>query len=123
MKNILMTLAFGLVIAAQPYGGRPGYSGGYGDSRGGYVTRGGNGFADRIARGERMGLLTRREADRLWDMERRLRFETERAYRSGFGVSPRERDRLAAMSIQLDREISRQMRDDDRSYRGGPGRW
>jgi hypothetical protein len=54
-------------------------------------------------------------------MERRLRFETERAYRSGYGVSPRERDRLADMSARLDREISRQMRDGERMY--PRGRW
>ncbi len=118
MKRILMTLVFGLVMAAQPYG-RPGYV----EDRGGYGYRGGNHFAERIARGERMGLLTRREAGRLWDMERRLRFETERAYRSGYGMSHRERERLAAMAAHLDREISRQMRDGDRAWRGGPGRW
>ncbi len=117
MKRTLIGLAFGLVLAAQPYGGRPGY----GEDRGGYVTRG-NGFAERITRGERMGLLTRREAARLWDMERRLRYETERAYRSG-GLSHRERDRLAKMSAHLDREIVRELRDGERNYRGGPGRW
>lgn len=117
MKTILTGLAFGLVLAAQPYGGRPSY----GDDRGAYAYRG-NGFGERIARGERMGLLTRREAARLWEMERELRVATERAYRSGFGLSHRERERLEHMSARLDREISRQMRDGERDYRGGYGR-
>lgn len=123
MKRILFTLAFGLAMAAQPYA-RPGYGPGYGGDRDAYAYRD-NRFAERIARGERMGLITPREARRLWDMERRLRFETERAYRSGYGVSPRERDRLADMAMHLDREITRQMRDDERMYRGGydRGRW
>jgi len=123
MKRILMTLAFGLVMAAQPYG-RPGYGPNYNGDRSVYANSG-NRFAERIARGERMGLITPREARRLWDMERKLRYETERAYRSGYGLSPRERERLAEMSFHLDREISRQMRDDERMYRGGydRGRW
>lgn len=118
MKSILIGLTFGLMLAAQPYGGRPGYDAG----RGGYGYSGPT-FAERIARGERMGLLTRREAARLWDMERDLRREMERAYRSGFGVNGRERERIARMQAQLDREIARQVRDDDRYYRGGPGRF
>ena len=123
MKRILMTLAFGLAMTAQPYG-RPGYDPYYNGDRGGYVN-GSNHFAERIARGERMGLITPREARHLWDMERKLRHETERAYRSGYGISPRERERLAEMSFRLDREITRQMRDDERMYRGGydRGRW
>ena len=117
MKRLVLGMVFGLAMLAQPYG-RPGYGGGgYSDGRG---VRG-NGFAERISRGERMGLITPREARKLWDMERRLRFETERAYRSGYGVSPRERDRLADMSARLDREISRQMRDGERMY--PRGRW
>ena len=117
MKRILIGLTFGLVLAAQPYS-RPGYDSG----RGAYSQSPGS-FAERIARGERMGLLTRPEAARLWSMERDLRIQSERAYRSGFGVSPRERARLAEMRARLDREISRQMRDGDRDYRGGYGRW
>ena len=53
-------------------------------------------------------------------MERHLRYETELSFRSGYGLSPRERQRLAEMSARLDREITRQMRDDER-MRGG--RW
>lgn len=121
MKSILMTLAFGLIVTAQPYGGRPGNGPGY-DDRGGYVTRGGNGFVDRIMRGERMGLLTHREANRLYDMERDLRRETERSYRSGFGLTGRERDRIEKMRARLDWEITKQMRDGERNYRGAPGR-
>jgi hypothetical protein len=117
MKRFVLGMVFGLAMFAQPYG-RPGYGGGYSDDRG-YR---GNGFAERISRGERMGLITPREARKLWDMERHLRYETEKAYRSGFGLSPRERQRLAEMSARLDREITRQMRDDERMYRGG-GRW
>ena len=49
-----------------------------------------------------MGLITPREASRLWKMERDLRFETERAYRSGPGITPRERDHLARMAARLD---------------------
>ena len=110
MKRLLLGVVFGLVMVAQPYG-RPGYGGGgYSDGRG---IRG-NGFAERITREERMGLITPREARKLWDMERHLRYETEKAYRSGYGISPREQNRLAEMSARLDREISRQMRDDDR---------
>jgi hypothetical protein len=123
MKSILITLAFGLVMAAQPYGGRPGYGPTNRDDRGGYMNRGGNGFIDRIARGERMGLITRREAAKLYDMERDLRYETERAFRSGFGMSGRERDRIESMRARLDREITRQMRDGERYYRGDRGRW
>jgi len=118
MKRILIGLAFGLVLAAQPYAGRPGYGPGYNS---GPAYRGNN-FAARIAQGERAGLITGREASRLWNMERDLRIATERAYRSGFGVNPRERDRLAQMSARLDYEITRQMRDGER-YRRGPGRW
>ena len=117
MKRLLLGVFFGLVMVAQPYG-RPGYGGGgYSDGRG---VRG-NGFAERITRGERMGLITPREARKLWDMERHLRYETEKAYRSGYGISPREQNRLAEMSARLDREISRQMRDDERM--GPRGRW
>ena len=117
MKRLILGMVFGLAMLAQPYG-RPGYGGG------GYSTdRGyrGNGFAERIARGERMGLITPREASRLWAMEREFRFETARASRSGFGVSHRERERLMEMSVRLDAAISREMRDGERAYRGG--RW
>lgn len=120
MKRVLIGLAFGLVLAAQPYGGRPGYGPSQNDNRGAYGNSGNN-FSERISRGERMGLLTRREASKLWDMERNLRRETERAYRSGFGVSGRERERLQRMAAHLDIEISRQMRDRE-NYRGGPVR-
>lgn len=123
MKSLLIILALGLAMTAQPYGGRPGNGPANRDDRGGYVNRGGNGFIDRIVRGERMGLITRREAARLYDMERDLRYETERSYRSGFGMSGRERDRIESMRIRLDREITRQMRDGERDYRGDRGRW
>jgi hypothetical protein len=127
MKRTLMALAFGAVLAAQSYGGRPGN--GPSDNRSFptermvNVNRQVSNFAERIARGERMGQLTRREASRLWAMDRELRFEMERASRSGFGVSHAERNRLAAMSLRLDRAISAEMRDGDRSFRSGPGRW
>jgi hypothetical protein len=122
MKTLLITLAFGLVLGAQPYGAR----GAYGD-RGGYPDRGAygyrsNNFAARIAHGERMGLLTRREADRLWKMERDLRRDIDRAARSGFGINGRERERIARKEARLDYEIRRQMRDRER-YGPGPGRW
>lgn len=117
MKRILIGLAFGLALAAQPYGGRPGYGPSRTDNRGAYGYSG-NIFSERISRGERMGLLTRREASKLWDMERNLRRETERSYRSGFSLSGRELDRLRRMSAQLDLEISRQLRDGE-NYRGG----
>ena len=117
MKRFVLGMVFGLVMVAQPYGRPVAPGGGYSDGR----AYRGNGFAERITRGERMGLITPREARKLWDMERRLRFETEKAYRTGYGVSPHERDRLARMSAQLDREISRQMRDGERMRPGG--RW
>jgi hypothetical protein len=120
MKTILMSLVFGAVLAAQPYGGRPGYAPGAGDVRGGYRD---NGFAERIARGERMGFITPREASRLWKMERDLRSATEHAYRTGYGISPRERDQLARMSARLDAAITHEMRDRERNFRGGPGRF
>jgi hypothetical protein len=117
MKRILIGLTFGLVLAAQPYG-RPGYdSGRASHSHSSYS------FAERIARGERLGLLTRHEAAHLWAMERELRIESERFYRSGYGLSRRERARLEGMRARLDREITRQMRDGDREYRSGYGRW
>lgn len=118
MKRLLMSLIFGtMLLTAQPYGApRPGNS--YGPT---YGVR--NNFAERISRGQRMGLITPREANRLWNMERDLRIATDRAYRNGYGISPRERDRLAQMSARLDYEISRQTRDGERNYRGGPGRW
>jgi hypothetical protein len=117
----MIGLAFGLVLAAQPYGGRPG-SGPYrGDDRGAY-GRIGNSYSERISRGERMGLLTRREAVRLYDMERDLRREMERSYRNGFGISSRERERISHMQARLDREITQQLRDGERNYRGAPGR-
>lgn len=106
MKRILLTLIAGLALTAQPYGyGRPGY---YDASP-----------AARIERGVRSGLLTHREADKLWRMERELRYETERAYRSGWGISHGERRRLEDMRYKLDREISRQIADGERAYRGG----
>jgi len=112
MKKALIGLVFGLVLAAQPYGARPGdnrgaYGNGYGNGYGYNV----NNFSERIARGERAGLITRKESAKLWSMERNLRREIDRSYRSGFGMSPGERDRINRMSAQLDREISRQMRD------------
>jgi len=116
MKRVLIGLAFGLVLAAQPYGGRLGYN----DNRGAYGV-GANNFSERISRGERIGLLTRREAARLWNMERNLRREIDRSRRDGFGMNYRERERIQRMSAQLDREITRQMRDRE-NYRG-PGRW
>lgn len=121
MKRILIGLAFGLVLAAQPYGRRPGFGSSRDDVRGGYGYNG-NSFSERISRGERMGLLTRREAARLYDMERDLRREMERSYRSGFGISGRERERIAPMQAGLDWEITQQMRDGERNYRGGYGR-
>lgn len=105
MKRILIAMVFGLGLMAQPYGGRP--------------SSGIDSFSIRIDRGERSGLLTHREAARLRHMDRDLRRETERAYRSGFGLSPRERARIDSMRIALDREITRQMRDDERNYRNG----
>lgn len=103
MKRILLTLIFGAVMMAQPYAPRGIYR---------YDTS----FAARIAHGERTGLLSPREAGRLWNMERDLRRDMERAYRSGFGIDYRERARLDARRAQLDREISRQMRDGERGY-------
>ena len=117
MKRILIGLAFGLVLAAQPYGGRPGYGSSRYEDRGGYGYSSNN-FSERISRGERMGLITRREAGKLWSMERKLRREIEKSRHRGFGISGRERDRIERMSAQLDREISRQMRDGE-NYRGG----
>jgi hypothetical protein len=107
MKLLLLTLVTGFALSAQP-----GYYGGY---RGGYDPS----PAARIERGVRSGLLTPREADRLYRMERELRFETQRAYRSGYGISPREQRRLEEMRYRLDREISRELADGERSYRGG----
>lgn len=107
MKRILLTLIAGLALTAQPYGyGRPGY---YDDAS----------PAARIERGVRSGLLTHREAGKLWRMERALRYETERAYRSGWGISHGERRRLEEMRYKLDREISRQIADRERAHRGG----
>jgi hypothetical protein len=105
MKRILITLLAGAVLAAQPY-----YRGGYEYSP-----------AARIERGMRAGLITHREADRLWRMERELRYETERAYRSGRGLSNGEAKKLARMRQCLDDEISRQIRDGERYNRGGFG--
>lgn len=123
MKRTLMTLAFGAVLAAQGYGDRPGFGASYGPAYGEdrVVRADTRSFAERITRGERMGLITPREASRLWSMERELRLETARANRSGFGVSHRERERLMEMSARLDAAISREMRDGERAYRGG--RW
>src|SRR5688572_30174542 len=115
MKRILFALAFGLVLMAQP--GRYGYGPSPYDNRGFSV----NNFSERISRGERAGLITRREAAKLWSMERNLRREIQRSAWTGYGMSPRERDRIQRMSAQLDREISRQMRDGE-NYRGG-ARW
>lgn len=113
MKTILIGLLLGLALQAQPYGGRPSGPSGYGYDQG----YGRNDFAARIVRGERAGLITPREARRLWDMERHLRQEIDRSSR--FGFSGRERDRIARLSAQLDYEITRQMRDGERDYRGG----
>ncbi len=123
MTRILIAFAFGAVLAAQGYGGRPGFGATYGPAYGEdrVVRSETRNFAERIMRGERMGLITPREASRLSAMERELRFETARANRSGFGVSHRERERLMAMSLRLDAAISHEMRDGERAYRGG--RW
>lgn len=108
MKTILIGLILGLVLQAQPYG--------YGRDQG--YSR--NNFAARIAQGERSGILTSHEARHLWDRERQLRREIDRSSR--FGFSGRERDRIQRLSAQLDYEITRQVRDGERSYRGGYGR-
>ena len=107
MKRFLLAAIFGLALQAQPYGGRPSY--GYGDR---YETRDSN-FAARIERGQRAGLITHREAEPLRRMERELRRETERADRSGHGISPRERARIERMRAGLDREITHQIRDNE----------
>lgn len=117
MKRILLGLAFGVIMMAQP--GRPGYGPNAYNDRGAYAYTTNN-FAERITRGERMGLITRNEAARLWTMERNLRREIAQSARDGFGVSGRERDKIARMSANLDREITRQTRDRE-NYRGG--RW
>ena len=116
MKTILFGLILGLALQAQPYGGRPSGPSGYGRDQG--YSR--NNFGARIAQGERSGYLTFREARRLWDMERNLRQEIDRSSR--FGFSGRERERIGRLSAQLDYEITRQMRDGERSYLGGYGR-
>lgn len=123
MTRILIALAFGAVLAAQGYDGRPGFGASYGPGYGAdrVIRTDSRNFAERIARGERMGLITPREASRLWAMEREFRFETARASRSGFGVSHRERERLMEMSVRLDAAISREMRDGEQARRGG--RW
>jgi len=117
MKTLLLGLAFGLALSAQPYAGRGGAPYGYGPSFSGARDSSGarDNFAGRIAFGERTGRLTPREARRLWDMERHLQREIGRASR--FGFSRGERERIARLSAQLDFEISRQMRDDDRRFR------
>ncbi len=116
MKTILIGLILGLALQAQPYGGRPSGPSGYGRDQG----YGRDNFAARIVRGERAGVITPREARRLWDMERNLRQEIDRSSR--FGFSGRERDRIDRLSAQLDNEITRQMRDGERDHRGGYGR-
>ena len=123
MTRTLIAFAFGAVLAAQGYGGRPGFGASYGPAYGEdrVVRTETRNFAERIARGERMGLITPREASRLWAMERELRFETARANRSGFGVSHRERERLMEMSVRLDAAITHEMRDGEQARRGG--RW
>ena len=121
MKRTLIAFAFGAVLAAQGYGGRPGNGA---SDRPVFVEQTATvnrSFAERITRGERMGLITPREASKLWAMERDLRVETAKANRSGFGVSHRERERLAQMSMRLDAAITHETRDGDRSSRGG--RW
>ncbi|MBM3784948.1 MAG: hypothetical protein FJW30_11345 [Acidobacteria bacterium] len=105
MKRILMTLLAGAVLSAQPN-----YRGG-----GSYTYS----PAARIERGIHSGLITHREADKLWRMERELRYETEKAYRSGRGLSHGEARRLARMRECLDNEISKQLRDGERYNRGG----
>lgn len=111
MKTLLLGLAFGLALSAQPYAGRGGTPYGYGPSFSGARDN----FAGRIAFGERTGRITPREARRLWDMERNLQREIGRSSR--FGFSRGERERIARLSAQLDYEISRQMRDGDRRWR------
>ncbi len=106
MKTIFFGLILGLALQAQPYGG-------FGRDQ----SFGRDNFSARIVRGERSGLLTPRESSRLWDMERNLRREIDRSSR--FGLSGRERDRIARLSSQLDFEIERQMRNGERAYRGG----
>lgn len=105
MKTILLALALSLALSAQPFG--------YGGGR--------DNFAARIIQGERSGLLTPREANRLWDMERHYQRELARANR--FGFEGRGRGRLDRMAAQLDFEITRQMRDGERAFRGPRGRW
>jgi|GEM_PF-2417481 len=116
MKITLIGLIIGLALQAQPYGGRPSGPSGYGRDQG----YGRDNFSARIVRGERAGVLTPREARRLWDRERNLRQEIDRSSRSGF--SGRERDRIDRLSAQLDSAITRQMRNGERVYRGGYGR-
>lgn len=111
MKTLLLGLAFGIALSAQPYAGRGAGPYSYGPSYSGARDN----FAGRIAFGERSGLLSPREARRLWAMERNLQREIGRASR--FGFSRGERERIARMSAHLDMEISRQMRDRDRRWR------
>src|SRR5258708_9743890 len=97
MRTILLSLALGLALQAQPYG-QP-----YGGRR--------DPIAQRIEQAERNGRLTHREANRLWGKARDLQFETERVYRSGYGVSYRDRERLERMRDNLERALNREMRE------------
>jgi hypothetical protein len=127
MKRTLLTLAFAAAMAAQSYGGRPAYTPAapqpIPQDRYAYADRSGTSFADRIRRGERDGLLSPREASRLWAMERDLRWEMDRANRSGFGMSHMERIRVTEMSMHLDQAIRADLQNGERLYRVGPRRW
>jgi hypothetical protein len=93
----------------------------------GYRYRGSNNInrrqdyqRDRIRQGIRSGEVTRSEARRLYDQQRRIERYEYRSRRDGGGLDYRERQRLDRMLDRSGRDIYRQKndrQDRDRRYR------
>jgi hypothetical protein len=120
MKKPLFKLAIAAVMIA---GIIPmtGLAQGYRGRNSGYnINRRQDYQRDRIRREYREGDLTRREARRLYDQQRRIERYEDRSRRDGGGLDYRERRNLDRMLDRSRRDIYRQSndrQDRDRRYR------
>ncbi len=110
MKQPLVKLVIAAVMIA---GIMPltGLANGNRNRRSGNVNRRQDFQRDRIRSGIRSGELTRNEARRLYDQQRRIDRYEYRSRRDGGGLSNRERQRLDQMLDRSNRDIYRQKND------------
>lgn len=71
---------------------------------------------ERIERGYQNGDITRKEYRKLTKQQRSIARQTRHDRRDGYGLSPRERARIAARQDQASRDIRHQRRDNDYDY-------